>query len=195
MSPFLILGCVALYFALLLGIAWFTGRRADSAGYFLGNKSSPWYVVAFGLIGDSLSGVTYISVPGQVGAAKFAYLQVVLGYVLGYVVIAEVLLPLYYRLNLTSIYSYLGQRFGLAAQRTGSAFFLLSRLLGAAARLYLAANVFQTFVFDRMGVPFAVTVAVITIRDDFYAVERFLMHIRLNTGWFIAVLVASFKAG
>ncbi len=161
MSPLLILGCVALYFALLLSVAWITGRRADAAGYYLGNKNSPWLVVAFGLIGDSLSGVTYISVPGQVGTAKFAYLQVVLGYVLGYVIIAEVLLPLYYRLNLTSIYSYLGQRFGLAAQRTGSAFFLLSRLLGAAARLYLAANVFQTFVFDRMGVPFAVTVAVI----------------------------------
>ncbi len=161
MSPFLILGCVALYFALLLGIAWVTGRRADPAGYFLGNRDSPWYVVAFGLIGDSLSGVTYISVPGQVGTAKFSYLQVVLGYVLGYVVIAEVLLPLYYRLGVTSIYSYLGQRFGVSAQRTGSAFFLLSRLLGAAARLYLAANVFQTFVFDRLGIPFALTVAVI----------------------------------
>jgi Na+/proline symporter len=160
-SPFLILGCVALYFALLLGIAWVTSRQADTAGYFLGNKNSPWFVVAFGLIGDSLSGVTYISVPGQVGVAKFSYLQVVLGYVLGYVVIAEVLLPLYYRLNLTSIYSYLGQRFGSSAQRTGSAFFLLSRLLGAAARLYLAANVFQTFVFDPLHVPFAVSVAVI----------------------------------
>jgi solute:Na+ symporter, SSS family len=160
-SPLLILGCVAVYFALLLGIAWVTSRRADSAGYFLGNKNSPWYVVAFGLIGDSLSGVTYISVPGQVGVAKFGYLQVVLGYVLGYVVICEVLLPLYYRLNLTSIYTYLGQRFGTSAQRTGSAFFLLSRLLGSAARLYLAANVFQTFVFDRLHIPFALSVAVI----------------------------------
>ena len=127
MSPFLILGCVALYFALLLGIAWVTSRRADAAGYYLGNRNSPWYVVAFGLIGDSLSGVTYISVPGQVGTAKFAYLQVVLGYVLGYVIIAEVLLPLYYRLNLTSIYGYLLGRFGRTAQRTGAGFFQIGR--------------------------------------------------------------------
>ena len=161
MSPVLILGSVAVYFAALLGIAAWTSRRADTAGYFLGNRNSPWIAVAFGLIGDSLSGVTYISVPGQVGAAGCVYLQVVLGYVLGYVVIAELLLPLYYRMQLTSIYSYLGERFGVAAQRTGSAFFLLSRLLGAGARLYLAANVFQAFVFDALGIPFALTVSVI----------------------------------
>ncbi len=160
-SPVFILGAVALYFALLLGIAGWTSRRADTAGYFLGNRNSPWLVVAFGLIGDSLSGVTYISVPGQVGTAQCSYLQVVLGYVAGYVIIAEILLPLYYRLQLTSIYSYLGQRFGRGAQRTGSAFFLLSRLLGAGARLYLAANVFQAFVFDDLHVPFALTVSVI----------------------------------
>ena len=161
MSPVFILGAVALYFALLLGIAGWTSRRADTAGYFLGNRNSPWLVVAFGLIGDSLSGVTYISVPGQVGTAQCSYLQVVLGYVAGYGIIAEILLPLYYRLQLTSIYSYLGQRFGIGAQRTGSAFFLLSRLLGAGARLYLAANVFQAFVFDDLHVPFALTVSVI----------------------------------
>jgi len=158
MSPWLILACVAVYFALLLGIAWITGRRADEAGYFLGNRQSPWYIVAFGLIGDSLSGVTYLSVPGQVGTAQCSYLQLVFGYVLGYVIIAQVLLPLYYRLNLTSIYSYLGERFGRSAELTGSSFFLLSRTLGAAARLYLAANVFQTFVFDRLGIPFWFTV-------------------------------------
>ncbi|HAB18009.1 MAG TPA: sodium:solute symporter [Verrucomicrobiota bacterium] len=161
MSPWLILACVAAYFTLLLGIAWVTGRRADEAGYFLGNKRSPWYVVAFGLIGDSLSGVTYLSVPGQVGTAKCGYLQVVFGYVLGYVVIAQVLLPLYYRLNLTSIYSYLGDRFGRSAELTGAGFFLLSRTLGAAARLFLAANVFQAFVFDRLGIPFWFTVTAI----------------------------------
>ncbi len=154
MNPWLILAYVAAYFALLLGIAWITGRRADEAGYFLGNRRSPWYVVAFGLIGDSLSGVTYLSVPGQVGTANWSYLQVVLGYVLGYVIIAQVLLPLYYRLNLTSIYSYLGKRLDRSAELTGAGFFLLSRTLGAAARLYLAANVFQAFVFDRLGIPF-----------------------------------------
>ncbi len=163
MSPVLILGCVAVYFSMLLGIAWVTGRRASEAGYFLGNKNSPWWLIAFGLIGDSLSGVTFISVPGEVGAKHFSYLQVVLGYVLGYVVIAEVLLPLYYRLNLTSIYTYLGQRFGPATQRTGAFFFVLSRTLGAAARLFLAVNVFQTFVFERLGVPFWLTTAVILV--------------------------------
>jgi Na+/proline symporter len=160
-SPALILGCVAVYFALLLGIAWITGRRASEAGYFLGNRNSPWWLIALGLIGDSLSGLTFISVPGEVGAKNFSYLQIVLGYVLGHAVIAEVLLPIYYRLNLTSIYTYLGQRFGPATQRTGAFFFVLSRTLGSAARLFLAVNVFQTFVFDRLGVPFWLTTAVI----------------------------------
>lgn len=163
MSPVFILSCIAAYFFFLLGIAWYTSRNADNDAYFLGNKASPWYAVAFGLIGDSLSGVTFISVPGQVGKASFSYLQIVFGYVLGYIVIAQVLLPLYYRLNLTSIYSYLGERFGGYSQKTGSTFFLLSRTAGAAARLFLAANVIQYFVFDRWGVPFWLTVAVIII--------------------------------
>ena len=161
MSPLLILSCIAAYFCCLLLIAWFTSRGAGNAGYFLGNKASPWYAVAFGLIGDSLSGVTFISVPGTVANDQFNYLQVVLGYVFGYLVISEVLLPLFYRLNLTSIYTVLGRRLGPMAQRTGSAFFLLSRLLGAAARLYLAVGVIQTFVFDRWNVPFAVSVTLI----------------------------------
>lgn len=160
MSPALILGCVGGYFALLLLIAWYTSRNASNNAYFLGNKSSPWYAVAFGLIGDSLSGVTFISVPGKVAADKFSYLQMVFGYVIGYVVIAEILLPLYYKLNLTSIYGYLRERFGPNSQKVGSVFFLLSRLLGAAARLFLAANVFQLFVFDRWNVPFWLTVSV-----------------------------------
>lgn len=160
MSPALILSCVGAYFAFLLLIAWVTSRHASNASYFLGNKASPWYAVAFGLIGDSLSGVTFISVPGKVGADRFSYLQIVLGYVVGYVVIARVLLPLYYRLNLTSIYSYLRQRFGPCSQKVGSIFFLLSRTGGAAARLYLAASVFQTFVFNAWGVPFWLTVSV-----------------------------------
>lgn len=161
MSPVLILGCVGAYFCFLLIIAWRTSRNATSAAYYLGNKASPWYAVAFGLIGDSLSGVTFISVPGQVGAGKFAYMQVVLGYVVGYLVIARILLPLYYRLNLVSIYSYLRDRFGTASQKSGALFFLVSRITGAAARLYLAANVIQAFVFDQWGVPFWLTVSAI----------------------------------
>jgi Na+/proline symporter len=159
MSPVLILSCIAGYFAFLLGIAWYTSRGAGNAAYFLGNRASPWYAVAFGLIGDSLSGVTFISVPGRVRDGQFAYLQTVLGYVAGYVVIAEVLLPLYYRLRLTSIYGYLESRLGRAAQRTGASFFLLSRLLGAAARLYLAAGIAQRFIFDAWGVPFWASVS------------------------------------
>ena len=158
MSPALILACVGGYFAFLLLIAWFTSRNASNASYFLGNKSSPWYAVAFGLIGDSLSGVTFISVPGQVGVAKFSYLQMVLGYVVGYLVISVVLLPVYYRMNLTSIYSFLRERVGPAGQKMGSIFFLLSRLLGAAARLYLAVRVLQLFVFDALGIPFVLSV-------------------------------------
>jgi Na+/proline symporter len=161
MSPGTILLCVAAYFALLLGIAWVTSRGATNQGYFLANHSAPWLAVAIGLIGDSLSGVTFISVPGAVAKNQFSYLPVVFGYAVGYWVIAGVLLPLYYRLQLTSIYGYLGTRFGPHTQKTGSAFFLLSRLLGAAARLYLAASVLQAFVFDRWGVPFWLAVAVI----------------------------------
>ena len=158
LSPLLILACIGGYFGALLAIAWVTSRRAGNAAYFLGNRASPWYVVAFGLIGDSLSGVTFISVPGNVKAAEFTYLQIVLGYVAGYLVIAHVLLPVYYRLQLTSIYTYLEQRLGQTAQRTGAAFFLLSRLLGSAARLYLAAGIAQRFLFDAWGIPFAVSV-------------------------------------
>jgi len=160
MSPALILACVGGYFLFLLLIAWWTSRNATNAAYFLGNKASPWYAVAFGLIGDSLSGVTFISVPGSVKVDQFAYLQVVFGYVLGYAVIAMVLLPLYYRLNLVSIYTYLERRFGPTAQKTGAIFFLLSRLAGAAARLFLAVKVFQLFVFDQWGVPFGLTVSI-----------------------------------
>ena len=116
-SPFLIIASIVGYFIALLGVAWWTGRRADAGGYFLGNKASPWWAVALGLIGDSLSGVSYISVPGAVGVGRWYYLQVVFGYVIGYGIIIHVLLPLYYRLNLTSIYGYLGLRFDRTAQR------------------------------------------------------------------------------
>ena len=157
MQPATILTCVGAYFAALLTVAWWTGRRADNAGYFTGNRRSPWVWVALGLIGDTLSGVSYISVPGKVATDHFGYLQLVLGYCIGYALIGTVLLPQYYRLRLTSIYEFLGQRFDLTAQRTGSGFFLVSRLLGSAARLYLAVTVFQTFVFQGWGVPFWAT--------------------------------------
>jgi len=161
MSPALILACICGYFTFLLLIAWHTSRNAGNDAYFLGNRASPWYAVAFGLIGDSLSGVTFISVPGQVGVANFSYLQIVFGYVIGYAVIGAVLLPLYYRLRLTSIYSYLLGRFGPNTQKTGALFFLISRTIGAAARLYLAASVIQVFVFQRWGIPFVATVSTI----------------------------------
>ncbi len=163
MSPASLLCCIAGYFGFLLAIAWFTSRGAGNAAYFLGNRASPWYAVAFGLIGDSLSGVTFISVPGRVRDSQFGYLQTVLGYVAGYVVIAYLLMPMYYRLRLTSIYGYLEQRMGVSSQRTGSAFFLLSRLLGAAARLYLAAGIGQRFIFDAWGVPFWLSVTSIIV--------------------------------
>ncbi len=160
-SPWLILSFVALYFIALVLISRVTSVKAGNREYFIGNHQSPWYAVAFGMIGDSLSGVTYISVPGAVGTAKFSYLQLVLGYVVGYWIIGSVLLPIYYRMNLTSIYTYLETRFGVAAQRTGAFFFIVSRLLGAAGRLWLAVSVLQIFVFDAMGIPFVLSVAVI----------------------------------
>lgn len=159
MSHWLILFCILVYFLGLLGIGWYTARKANNDSYFTGNHASPWVVVAIGMIGDSLSGVTYISVPGAVYSNSFHYLQLVLGYFLGYYLISFVLLPLYYKLNLVSIYSYLGSRFGPKAQKTGSFFFLLSRVTGAAGRLFLAAGVIQLFVFDPMGIPFWLSTA------------------------------------
>lgn len=161
MSPEIFLFILFGYFGFLLFISWYTSRNSTNASYFLGNKQSPWYAVALGMIGDSLSGVTYISVPGAVETGHFSYFQLVLGYFFGYMVITQVLLPLYYKMNLTSIYSYLEARFGTVSQRTGSFFFILSRLLGAGGRLYLAAGVLQIFVFNDLGVPFALSVTVI----------------------------------
>ena len=162
MSPILVLSVILLYFVLILVISQRTGRRADNASFFLGNRRSPWYIVAFGMIGASLSGVTFISVPGWVGESQFSYMQMVLGYLVGYAVIAQILLPLYYRLNLTSIYTYLEGRFGFWSYKTGAGFFLISRIIGASFRLYLVANVLYISIFRQWNVPFAATV-VITI--------------------------------
>ena len=160
MSPFLILSLVAAYFGVLIIISWLTSRKADNSTFFTGKRSSPWYVVAFGMIGASLSGVTFISVPGWVNGSNFSYMQTVLGYLVGYIIITKVLLPLYYKLNLTSIYSYLGSRFGDSSYLTGAWFFLVSRMLGSAFRLYIVADVLQFSVFDNLGVPFFFTVAI-----------------------------------
>ncbi len=164
MSPLLILGIVSLYFVVLIVIARLTSRKGDNDAFFTGNRKSPWYVVAFGMIGASLSGVTFISVPGWVGSSEFSYMQMVLGYVPGYLVIAFVLLPLYYRLKLTSIYTYLQSRFGNRAYKTGASFFLLSRIIGASFRLYLVAIVLQ-LIFDRLEIdfPFWLTVVITVI--------------------------------
>lgn len=134
MSSTLIIASILGYFTLLMMIAWYTSRTATNSSYFIGNKTSPWYAVAFGMIADSLSGVTFISLPGTISTGHFGYMQVVLGYLLGYFIIARVLLPLYYRLNITSIYSYLNGRFGSYSQKTGSFYFLISRIIGAALR-------------------------------------------------------------
>jgi SSS family solute:Na+ symporter len=160
MNPYIVLGIVLGYFLVLMGISWLTSRKADTQAFFTGNRKSPWYLVAFGMVGATLSGVTFISVPGEVGNTAFSYLQFVLGNTVGYWVVAGVLLPLYYRLNLVSIYSYLEQRFGVKSYKTGSFFFLISKLIGAAFRLYLVAGVLQIAFFDAFNIPFTLTVVV-----------------------------------
>ncbi len=153
---------IAAYFVVLILISYFTGKEDSNDAFFKANKSAPWYLVAFGMIGASLSGVTFISVPGAVEAKQFGYLQVVFGYFFGYLVIAYVLLPIYYKLNLTSIYTYLRDRFGNVSYKTGSVAFLISRVVGASFRLFLVAKVLQLLIFDQYHIPFTVTV-IITI--------------------------------
>ncbi len=171
LNPLYITAFIAFYFVALLTISWITGRGANEDSYFLGNKQSRWYLVAFGMIGDSLSGVTFISVPGIVAADHFNYLQVVLGYVVGYFIIGGVLLPIFYSRNLTSIYTYLRTRFGFYAEKTGSFYFILSRLLGAGARLYLAINVLQIFVFDQWKIPFALSSVIVIVLILLYTIR------------------------
>lgn len=162
MSALLVASLLVGYFGILILISIYTSKNATSDTFFTGNRSSKWYLVAFGMIGTSLSGVTFISVPGKVYVDGMAYYQVVLGYILGYIVIAQVLMPMYYRMNLTSIYEFLNQRFGIVSYKTGASFFILSRTLGSAMRLYLATFVLQKFLFDGLGVPYIIT-AIITV--------------------------------
>lgn len=164
MSPAILLSFLLGYFALLIGVAYFTSRNnSDNASFFIANRNSKWYLVAFGMIGTALSGVTFISVPGEVGAPggnQFQYFQFVLGNAVGFVIIATVLLPLYYRMNLTSIYSYIEHRLGYFSYKTAASIFLLSRTLGSATRLYLVVIVLQRFIFDSYGIPFWATVLI-----------------------------------
>lgn len=161
MSPSILFSFLVVYFALLLTVAHFTSKKSsDNSTFFIANKNSKWYLVAFGMIGTALSGVTFISVPGAVGTSNFSYFQFIIGNAIGFVVIAYVLLPLYYRMNLTSIYTYLEERLGHRSYKSGAMIFLISRTIGSAFRLYLVAIVLQRYIFDAWNVPFVVTVAV-----------------------------------
>jgi Na+/proline symporter len=162
-NPVTILILFLAYTALLFVVTWITARKATNRAFFIGNKASPWFVVAYGMIGASMSGVTFMSVPGWVGSTQFSYMMLVVGYVFGYTVIATVLMPLYYRLNLTSIYSYLETRFGFWSYKSGAFYFIISRVIGASFRMFLIVNVLQVFVFDAWNVPFGVTVLIFII--------------------------------
>jgi SSS family transporter len=171
MSAGLLFFFIIIYFAVLLAVAKITGKNSNNMSFFIGNKNSNWMLVAFGMIGTSLSGVTFVSVPGAVGKDGFHYLQITIGYLIGYVAIAYVLLPIYYKMNLTSIYNYLETRLGFNAYKTGASFFVLSRTLGATARLYLVVKILQVFILDSMGVPFWGTTLVILAMILLYTYE------------------------
>ena len=171
MNSMIVASVLVCYFLVLILIAYFTSRKADSESFFSGNKQSSWYLVAFGMIGTSLSGVTFISVPGAVGGGGWHYYQLVLGFFIGYFVVAYVLLPLYYKYNLTSIYRYLEFRLGFQAYKWGAGYFILSRTLGAVVRLYLVINVLQLFVFDELGSPFWLTTVLIMTMIVLYTLK------------------------
>lgn len=171
MSPGLLFSFVVAYFVILLVVAWYTGRNSNNDSFFIGNRNSNWMLVAFGMIGTSLSGVTFVSVPGAVGKDAFSYMQITLGYFIGYITIAYVLIPLYYRLHLTSIYNYLNSRFGRSSYKTGASFFILSRTLGATARLYLVVRILQDAILSSFGVPFWLTTLIILFMILLYTYE------------------------
>lgn len=171
MSPLLLFSFVIGYFLILLAVAWYTGKNSDNHSFFIGNKNSNWMLVAFGMVGTSLSGVTFVSVPGAVANESFAYIQITIGYLFGYLMIAYILLPLYYRLNLTSIYNYLSSRMGFNSYKTGSSFFILSRTLGATARLYLVVNILQEAILNSFNIPFWATTIIILIMILLYTYE------------------------
>lgn len=195
MNPVFVGGIVLSYFAMLIVVSWFTNRHATDSDFYNANRQSPWYLVAFGMIGASLSGVTFISVPGEVGNSHFNYFQVVIGYLLGYFVIARVLLPLYYRLNLVSIYTYLEQRFGFWSYKSGAFFFLVSRIIGSSFRLFLVASVLQISFFDAFNLPFWVSVLVTILLIWLYTFQGGIKTIvwtdTLQTTFMIAAVVIS----
>jgi SSS family transporter len=195
MTPTLVLAVIGSYFLLLYVISYFTSKGATSSTFFTGNRESPWYLVAFGMIGASLSGVTFISVPGEVGNSGFTYFQVVLGYLPGYLIIATVLMPLYYKLNLVTIYTYLEQRFGVASYKTGSFFFLLSRVVGSSFRLFLVAGVLQIPIFDSFGIPFwacvLITIGLIWLYTFKGGIKTVVWTDTLQTGFMILAVVVS----
>jgi len=183
MNSFLILLIVGVYFLSLFVISQVTKGKSDSQTFFSGNRNSKWYIVAFGMVGASLSGITFISVPGDVGAINFTYFQVVIGYLIGYFVVAYLLLPIYYKKGLTSIYEFLGDRFGKFSHKTGAFFFFISRVLGASFRLFLVAIVLQEFIFDQWGIPFF---------NDLIAAINFITFSSFSLIKFNANLVAVF---
>ncbi|MGI8583124.1 MAG: sodium:solute symporter [Chitinophagaceae bacterium] len=193
MSPLVLFSFVIVYFIVLLIVANYTSRNSNNESFFIGNRSSNWMLVAFGMIGTSLSGVTFVSVPGAVGKESFAYFQITMGYLIGYAIIAFVLLPLYYRLNVTSIYHYLSTRFGFKSYKTGSAFFLLSRTLGATARLYLVVEILQFSILESFNVPFWLTTVIILIMILLYTykggVKTIVWTDTLQTSCMLAGLV------
>ena len=202
MNSTILLLFVVIYFIGLLVISYFTSRNSDNQSFFNGNKKSKWWLVAFGMIGTSLSGVTFISVPGTVGKLTgvdnlyggFEYYMMVIGFFIGYFIVAAILLPLYYRMNLTSIYTYLGKRFNVEAHKMGSIFFIISRGIGATARLYLVVNVLQLFLLDPLGVPFWVTTAILLLMVLLYTFEGGVKTIvvtdTLQTTFMIISLIA-----
>lgn len=171
MSPLILLTIIIAYFGLLLWVAYQTGKGSNNDSFFIGNRKSNWILVAFGMIGTTLSGVTFVSVPGAVLGNKFQYLQITFGYLIGYIIIAYVLLPLYYRLKLTSIYGYLQQRMGKFSYKTGAWFFIISRLVGATARLYLVVNILQVSILESLGFPFIATTLLIILMIILYTYE------------------------
>lgn len=183
------------YTVLLFLIGYLTSRRSDEASFFIGNRKSKWYLVAYGMIGASLSGVTFISIPGYVEASSFSYMVVVFGYLVGYFVIANVLLPVYYKLKLTSIYTYLDQRYGFASYKTGASFFILSRLIGASFRVFIVVNVLHLFVFQHWGVPFYLVVILFVVLILLYSIKGGIKTIvwtdTLQTTFMITAVIVS----
>ncbi|HXP52680.1 MAG TPA: sodium:solute symporter, partial [Bacteroidia bacterium] len=195
MSPISIFICLVSYFAVLMLVSYLTGRNSTNEGFFLANRKSPWYLIAFGMIGSSISGVTFVSVPGAVKAGGFTYYEFVLGLVLGYWIIAWVLMPVYYRLQLTSIYTYLKTRFGFYGYKTGASYFLLSRIIGASFRIYVAVDVLQNCIFNQWNVNFVVSASVIVILIWLYTrsggMKTIIWTDALQTFFLLAALVGS----